>query len=52
MKKSGGDILSGLSTKNPSGDSGERMPQKAGSMNSDATRSSVAKSHSLGGRTA
>jgi hypothetical protein len=47
-----GNLLSGLSRKNPKGDSGRRAQNEAGSMNSDATRDSVAKSHSLGGRTA
>jgi hypothetical protein len=49
MKNSSGDILSGLKTKNPEFPS-EKV--KAASMNSEATRSSVAKSHSIGGRTA
>ena len=47
-----GDILSGLSRKNPKGDSGRRAESEAESINSGATRDSVGKSHSLGGRTA
>ena len=49
MKNSGGDILKGLTTKSPSC---PHEKVKAGSMNADAVRSSVAKSHSIGGRTA
>lgn len=50
--KSGGDLHKNLSTKNPAGDSGRRGTSEAGSMNSESTRSGVAKSHSIGGRTA
>jgi len=49
MKNSGGDILKGLTSKSP------YCPHekvKAESMSKDAVRSSVAKSHSIGGRTA
>lgn len=49
-KNSGGNLLKGLSRKCPPGDSGMR-PQ-GGSVDKDATRSSVAPSHSLGGREA
>lgn len=52
MKKSSGDILSGLKTKNPDGDSGRRGTSENASMDSESTRSSVAHGHSIGGRTA
>ena len=51
MEKSG-DILSGLKTKNPDGDSGRRAEREAASINSDSTRKSVAHGHTIGGRTA
>ena len=47
-----GNLLDGLSRKNPKGDSGRRAESEAESMNKGSTRDSVAKSHSLGGRTA
>lgn len=47
-----GNLLDGLSRKNPKGDSGRRAQNEAESMNANPTRDSVAKSHSLGGRTA
>jgi hypothetical protein len=50
--KSGGDIHSGLKTKQAAGDSGRRAQREAASINSESTRSGVAKSHSIGGRTA
>ena len=43
-------LLDGLTRKCPPGDSGMRPP--SGSVNSGATRDSVAKSHSLGPREA
>lgn len=47
------DLHDGLKTKSPEQNSGGRRGSgEAGSMNSESTRSSVAKSHSLGGRTA
>lgn len=50
MKSNGGNMHKGMTRKNPSGDSG--MRPMGGSVDKDATRSSVAKSHSLGGREA
>lgn len=50
-KRIGDDILSGLKTKSVAQNSGGSHV-KAASMDSESTRSSVAKSHSLGGRTA
>lgn len=47
-----GNLLKGLTTKNPAGDSGRRAEREAASMNSESTRSSVAHGHSIGGRTA
>lgn len=53
MKKSGGNLLNGLKTKSVAQNSGgRRLQSETASMDSEATRSSVAKSHSLGGRTA
>ena len=52
MKNSGDILFKGLKTKNPDGDSGRRASRENPSMNSESTRGSVAKSHSLGGRTA
>jgi hypothetical protein len=47
------NLHDGLKTKSPAQNSGGRKAQsEAGSMNSESTRNSVAKSHSLGGRTA
>lgn len=47
------DLHDGLKTKSvPQNSGGRRASSEAGSMNSESTRSSVAKSHSLGGRTA
>lgn len=47
-----GNLLKGLSRKNPPGDSGVRLDKQAKSINSEATRSSVGRGHSIGGRTA
>ena len=44
------DVLKGLSRKNPKGDSGMRPSGKTVDFN--ATRSTVGKGHSIGGRTA
>lgn len=47
------DLHDGLKTKSVAQNSGGRRAQgEAGSMNSESTRSGVAKSHSIGGRTA
>lgn len=52
MKKSNNsmNLLKGMTRKNPSGDSGMRPSGKT--VKDGATRDSVAKSHSIGGRTA
>lgn len=49
-KGSSSNLHQGMSRKCPPGDSG--MRPKGGSVDKDATRSSVAESHSLGGREA
>lgn len=48
--KGGSTLLKGLTNHCPSGDSG--MRPSGGKVDNDATRDSVAKSHSLGGRVA
>lgn len=46
------DLHDGLKTKSAQGAIGRHGTSEAGSMNSESTRSGVAKSHSIGGRTA
>lgn len=48
----GSKLLSGLTNKSPSGDSGMRIDKLAGSLDNKTTRDSTARGHTIGGRTA